>query len=250
LVLLTHIRGTLDYWDPVVVNGFAKTRPVILFSNAGVGTSTGEIANTVEGMAKHVELFADAMGLKQIDLLGFSLGGFVAQQVAIDRPELVRRLVLAGTAPRGGVNTDALPPDAHEHLFKESMGLRDVLALFYPATWNGVKSGLSVIFRIQGRTGDKEPEVTIAQLNRQFAAGAAWGVKESPPYQGLKKIKAPTLVVNGDDDKMLATVNSHVMYKYIPNASLVIYLAAGHGALFQYADRFLADTTRFLSEVP
>jgi len=109
---------------------------------------------------------------------------------------------------------------------------------------------LSVIFRIQGRTGDKEPEVTIEQLNRQFAAGAAWGVKQNPPYQGLKKIKAPTLVVNGDDDKMLDTANSYVMYKHIPNASLVIYPASGHGALFQYADRFVADTSRFLSELP
>ncbi len=233
MLFLIHSRGTLDDWDPAVVNGFAKDRQIILFSNAGLGSSTGEVADSVKGMAAHVETFLDTLKIKRVDLLGFSIGGFVAQQLAVDRPDLVHSLILAGTSPRGGVNTQRSTETAK-------------LNLFFTQSEASMKAGREFVKRLKDRTVDLEPPVTLSQYQRQLTAGFAWGVKQDHPYQDLKKIKQPALIVNGNNDVMLDSLNSYVMYQNMPNAKLVMYPDSGHGALFQYADQFVEDVTRFL----
>lgn len=247
LVFLIHIRGTMDDWDPAVINGFARDRPVILFSNAGLGLSGGEVADTISGMAGHVENFLDALKLDKVDLLGFSIGGFVAQQVTLDRPELIHRLILAGTSPQGGVNTQGFSPETAKHAGIANPKIEDRLYLFFGQSESSAKAGREFVGRWKERTAELEPPVTMAQYQRQLKAGIAWGAKQETPYAGLKNIKQPVLIVNGNHDVMLDSVNSYVMYQNIANAKLIMYPDAGHAALFQYADQFVDDATRFLN---
>jgi pimeloyl-ACP methyl ester carboxylesterase len=247
LVFLIHIRGTMDDWDPAVVNGFARDRPVILFSNAGLGLSGGETADTIAGMAAHVTNFLDGLNLTKVDLLGFSIGGFVAQQVTLDRPDLIHRLILAGTSPQGGVNTQGFSPETAKHAGIANPKIEDRLYLFFGQSESSMKAGWEFAKRWKERNADLEPPVTMAQYQRQLKAGIAWGVKQETPYARLKEIKQPVLIVNGSHDVMLDSVNSYVMYQNIANAKLIMYPDSGHAALFQYADQFVEDATRFLN---
>jgi pimeloyl-ACP methyl ester carboxylesterase len=250
IVFLQHFRGGLDNWDPRVTDGLAKDRPVILFNNAGVASSGGEPVDTISGMAEHVVAFVNALDLKRIDLLGFSLGGFVAQQVVLDNPDLIRRVVLAGTGPQGGEGVVALTPKAAEYATRETPILEDFLYLFFLPSETSQAAGRAFWQSRHTRADQDLPSSTEA-MRAQQAAIACWGaVPKSDRYGRLKKIKQPVLVVNGQNDIMIPTINSFILQQHIPNATLIIYPDSGHGALFQYTELFVSHVRLFLEEQP
>ncbi len=246
LILLQRFRGTMDEWDPAVTNGLAKSRPVILFDNAGVGLSSGETPDSVDAMARHVVAFAEALGLKQIDLLGFSLGGFVAQQVALDRPDLVRRVILAGTGPKGGEGMQSFTPEVTEAATHVPGRAEDVLFLFFAKSKASQAQGREFLGRTMARQADREQQSSVQTMGAQAQAIASWGSAPNGDYEYLRKIKQPALLVNGANDIMIPTINSYLMSQHMPNAQLIVYPDSGHGALFQYHDRFVAEAGLFL----
>ena len=248
VVFLQHFRCGLDNWDPKVIDGLARNRPVILFNNAGVASSGGEPVVTVSAMAKHVVTFINALGLKQVDLLGFSLGGFVAQQVGIEYPDLIRRVVLAGTGPQGGEGMDSFTPKVAEHATRETPVLEDFLYLFFSPSETSQAAGRAFWDRRHTRT-DQDIPSSMAAMGAQAAAIASWGaVPKTDRYGQLKNIKQPVLVVNGHDDIMVPTINSFILQQRIPNATLILYPDSGHGAIFQYPDLFVSHAGTFLHE--
>lgn len=245
VVFLQHFRGGLDNWDPDVTDGVAKGRPVILFNNAGVASSGGEPADTVEGTARHVVTFIDALGLNQVDLLGFSLGGFVAQQVAFENPDLIRRVVLAGTGPQGGEGMARFTPEVAKHATQEAPVLENFLYLFFSPSEASQAAGRAFWDRRHLRR-EQDVASSKAAMIAQAAAIGKWGVvPKTDRYCQLKKIKQPVLVVNGHDDIMVPTVNSFILQQQLPNATLILYPDSGHGAIFQYPDRFAAHANLF-----
>ena len=245
VILLQHFRGNMDYWDPAVTDGLAKQRPVYLFDNAGVGLSSGETPDSFEGMADHVAAFARARGLKQVDVLGFSIGGMVAQEVALRHPQLVRRMILAGTSPRGG--TSGHDPRVPEIALRESIATEEETAylFFDPSPSSQQAAGEFWERRHQRKEGlDKLNSMKV--IAAQGAALGKWGIPGDGTFSQLSKITQPTLVVNGSKDVMVPTENSYTLQQHIPNARLLIYPNSGHGALFQYADDFVRQANAFL----
>lgn len=242
LILLQHFTGTMDAWDPAVVNALATRRPVIAFNNAGVGTSSGETPDTVEQQAADAEAFIAALGLKRVDLLGFSLGGFLAQVMATRGAVDVRRMILAGTAPRGG----------EEHLLlvvEEAFArnARDVrLPLFFTPSEASQAAGAAFVDRASVRTGDRDPDRGEAVSNPQAQAIIRWCAEPDPDHASLKAIRQPTLIVHGSDDTMFPSINAYEMFKNMSGATLIIYPDSGHGALFQYPETFVSHVEIFL----
>lgn len=248
LVCLQHFRGGLDNWDPAVTDGLAQGGPVILFNNAGTASSGGEAASSIAGMAKHVIAFIDALGLTQIDLLGFSMGGFVAQRLTLDRPHLVRRLILAGTGPQGGEDMAAYPPEVAAQATQELPTEDNFLFLFFAPTPSSQVAGRSFWLRRTAR-GDQDRPSSLAAMTAQGAAIGAWGtVPTKDRYEELKLIEQPTLVVNGKHDRVVPTVNSYILQQHLPNATLIVYPDSGHGAIFQFAGAFVRAANLFLND--
>lgn len=242
LLCLQHFTGTMDSWDPDVVDDLAETRPVIVFNNAGVGLSTGSVPDDVARMAEDARAFMAALGLNQVDLLGFSLGGFIAQLLSAETPGLVRRLVLAGTAPKGGEqHLLAVMADAQAR-----MGADDIrLPLFFTRSAASQAAGHAFLARAAARTADRDPDSTEAVSNRQGKALIDWCA--APGGETLMAaIRQPALVVCGSDDTMLPNANAVRLYKGITDAQLILYPDSGHGALFQHAGLFAAHCRLFL----
>jgi pimeloyl-ACP methyl ester carboxylesterase len=242
LILLQHFTGTMDSWDPEVVNALSSDRPVVVFNNTGVGTSSGNVPDTVEQMAFDAEAFIGALGYKEVDLLGFSLGGFLAQVMAPRDAVKVRKLIVAGSAPKGG----------EEHLLQVvneafAKGARDVrLPLFFPASDASQSAGSAFIDRASVRTEDRDPDSGEAISNPQAAAIIGWCAQKDDGNSLLHSIAQPTLIVHGSDDTMFPSINAYNMFKNMSNATLVIYPDSGHGALFQYPETFVAHVKTFL----
>jgi len=221
LVMNIHFTGTMDHWDPAVTDGLAQGREVILFNNAGIATSTGSVPESIEEMAANAAAFVDALGLAQVDVLGFSMGGLIAQALAIARPALVRRLVLVGTGPRSGEAMSTLTPEAQE-IFSASYDHPDHLWLgvhFTPSEASQA-AGRAFLERFRLRKENRDPEAGEAVAGAQLAALAKWGAPREQPYAYLDAIRQPTLVVNGDDDVIIYSINSWILQQNIPNAQL------------------------------
>ena len=246
LVFLQHFTGTMDSWDPSVIDGFAHERPVILFDNVGVGSSSGATPNTVRAMATDAVAFIAALGLGQVDLLGFSLGGFVAQVIAADHPEVARRLILAGTGPEGGEGINQL--GAVLARGEATSPAEPRLYLFFDGTEVSQGAGKAFIERQGRRATNRDPNSTDQAVAAQFAAIVSWGgpsnsVAGAPVHQ----LMLPVLIVNGKTDVMVPTQNSYTLFQQSPDAKLVLYPDSGHGALFQYADAFVKEGLQFLA---
>ncbi|MFL1898811.1 alpha/beta fold hydrolase [Streptomyces tauricus] len=243
LVLLTHLGATLDEWDPRFVDALARDRRIVALDLPGVGGSTGRIPGTIAAMARAAEGFVAALGLTQIDLLGFSLGGFVAQQVALDAPGLVRRLVLAGTGPAGGAGIDRPTGGAYVYwdMARAAIARTDAKEfLFFPRTPAGKAAANAYLARLRERVMDRDTPITLSSFHRQITTIRGWGQAEP---QDLSRISAPTLIANGDHDRMVPSELSHDMHARIPGSTLIIYPGAGHGGVFQHVDEF-ADAVR------
>lgn len=247
LILLQHFSGNIDAWDPAVVNALAADRPVIAFDNAGVGRSTGQTPDNVEAMARDAVAFIHLLGFSEVDLLGFSLGGCVAQQIAAEQGQLVRKLILVGTAPKGG----------EEHLLavlQEAFSQTDApdprLPLFFTNSPASRSSGLAFLQRTKVRKDDRDTDNGRAVTDPQAKALISWCATPDPGHAILRAIGQPTLVVSGSHDTMLPANNAHAMFKELSNAQLVLYPDSGHGALFQHHETFVSHVRTFLEAQP
>jgi len=244
-----HFTGTMDHWDPAVTDGFAKDREVILFNNAGISSSSGEVPASIDEMAANAAAFIKALGLTQVDVLGFSLGGLVAQELTLAEPKLVRHLVLVGTGPRSGEGMSSLTPEAQK-IFGATYDEPDHLWLnvFFTPSERSQAAGRGYLKRFRLRTKDRDPEVGDKVAPAQIEALAKWGVPQENPYDYLKALQQPTLVVNGGADVIIYSVNSFILQQQIPNAQLILYPDANHGSQYQYPELFVRHVSMFLSE--
>ena len=247
VVFLQHFAGTMNNADPIHTNRLAEERPVILVDYKGVGRSEGQTPTTVKGLAADIIAFIRALGLEQVDVLGFSLGGFVAQQLTVDEPELVRRLILVGTGPEGGEDMDVYSPQVTEILNRPGLTPEQRRQeLFFAPSATSQAAGTAWLGRINERQTDREPNPTPEAAAAQFAAITAWGQVPSDRYANLEKIKQRTLVVNGGQDIMVPTVNSFILQQNLHDARLILFPDAGHGSHFQYPEEFTDYAVRFL----
>jgi pimeloyl-ACP methyl ester carboxylesterase len=246
LVMLQHFRGNLDNWDPLLVDGLARDREVVLVNNRGVAGSTGAVPENVTDMARDAIAFIDALGLKRIDLLGFSLGGHVAQELVLLRPLRVRRLVLAGTAPQGGPDLHRWTDEVYSLATPDEPTADDLLGLFFSPSEQSRAKGMESIQRLYSREADRDEPTDLATRDAQLAAITAWGIPDASKLNRLGGITQPTLVANGDNDTMMHTQNSELLAGHLPNAELRIYPDAGHGFLNQYPEQFGDDVRTFL----
>lgn len=245
VVFLVHLAAVLDNWDPRIMDGIAAKHHVIAFDNRGIGTSSGTPSNSMEQMADDAVLFIKAMGLQQVDLLGFSMGGMVAQEIVLKEPQLVRKMVLAGTGPAGGEGISSVAWVTFYDMFRGFLTGQDPKQfLFFTRTPHGIEAGKAFLDRLKERTEDRDKEISVSAFLAQLRALRAWG-RETP--SDLSVIKQPVLVVNGDDDRMVPTTNTHDLARRLPNSQLVIYPDAGHGGLFQFHTEFVHSTLEFLA---
>ena len=248
LLCLQHFMGTLDNWDPAVTDPLGDNREVILFDSAGIGRSTGTVPSTVMGMAAHALNFLDGLCVTSCDVLGFSLGGMVAQQMALDRPSSIHRMILVGTAPRGGEDIMHLEkPRLAEPLKDRSLtGYAVLQKLFFAPTPTSQAAGAAFTERLAQRIVDRDaasgPEIAAAQT----AAFRAWERSAGTGFSDLKCIHQPVLVINGIQDEMIPVANSFRLAEHLPNAVLLVYPDSGHGSLFQFHDAFTRQAAAFL----
>lgn len=243
LLLLSHFRAALDMWDPALLEKLAADREVFVPDNRGVGLSGGTTPDTVAAMAEGIAAFAKSLGLTEIDVLGFSLGGYVAQTLARVRPDLVRRLVLAGTSPRGFGEDLAAQGRVREVITKTQVSPKDLVHLFFPPTSEGRTQGVAYVRRVGLGAGVAEPS-----WRAQLKAAAAWGAHDPSAVRDLASITQPAFVAHGERDIMVAAGKSVILAKHLPHSTLKIYPGTGHGFLFHAYDEFGADVAHFLAE--
>ena len=248
LVLLQHFRGNLDNWDPALIDALAAERRVITFDNVGVGATTGATPNTVEAMAHDAIAFLEAMQLERIDLLGFSLGSFVAQEIALIRPDLLRRVVLASSAPQGAAGMHGWAPEVIGAVGAPETTPEGYISVFFAATNTSREAGQRAAGRIFGeRTTDRDEPTTWQTRQAQYDAVCAWGIPNHSLLQRVTAIDLPAFVANGDSDPMILPRYSYLLAGLLPNAGLTIYPDSAHGFLFQHHVQFAADVHAFLS---
>jgi len=249
LVLNQHFIGTMDHWDPAVTDGLAATREVILFNNAGVSSTSGEVPTSCERMGTNAVTFIKALGLEKVDVLGFSIGGFVAQEITLQAPDLVRRLVLVGTGPRSGEGMATLTPEAQE-IFGATYDEPDHLWLrvHFTRSEKSQAAGREFLKRFRLRAQNRDPEVNENVAPAQIEAISKWGAQREKPFEYLNSIRQPSLVINGDNDVIIYSVNSSILQRHLPNAQLILYPDANHGSQYQYPNRFVQHVSLFLSE--
>ncbi len=248
LLLLQHFRGSLDSWDPLLVDQLAAEREVIMVDNTGVGLSSGSTPSTVAEMARDAIAFCAALELTRLDLLGFSLGGFVAQDIALTRPDLVNRLVLAGTGPKGAPGMHGWRKDIADRARADQPGAESVLYIFFAHTPTSQALGGEFLGRAFQPRDDQDGPVTFAARDAQYDAVVRWGIPDLSKLERLTGIGQPTLILQGDNDLMIPTRGSHTMAGLIPNATLHIFPDAAHASLFQYPHEAAAVIDAFLDD--
>jgi pimeloyl-ACP methyl ester carboxylesterase len=248
LLALQHFRGNLDNWDPALVDALAAERRVVAFDNVGVAATTGATPNTVEAMAHDAIAFVEAMGVERVDLLGFSLGSFVAQEIALIRPDLPRRVVLASSAPRGAAGMHGWAPDVIGAIGAPETSPQGYLGVFFARTDTSRDAGQQAMGRIFGRTTDRDQPTTWQTRQAQYDAVCDWGIPNHSLLQRLAAIDVPVFVANGDSDPMILPRYSWLLAGLIPDTRLTIYPDSAHGFLFQHHSRFAADVNAFLTE--
>jgi pimeloyl-ACP methyl ester carboxylesterase len=248
LVLMQHFRGNLDNWDPALIDALATGRRVVTFDYAGVGGSTGKTARTVEQMAHESIAFIESLDLGQVDLLGFSIGSFVAQQIALTRPAIVRRVVLASAAPQGAASMHGWAADVIGAIGEPQTSPEDYLDVFFARSTASREAGQQALQRMYSRTGDRDAETTWATREAQYDAVCAWGIPDHALLQQLSCLQLPVFVANGDSDPMILPHYSYLLAGLIPQAQLKIYPDSAHGFLFQHHAEFAADVRAFLSD--
>lgn len=245
IVFLVHLAAVLDNWDPRIMDGIAAKHHVIAFDNRGIGASSGSPSNSMEQMADDAVTFIKAKGFKQVDLLGFSMGGMIAQEIVLKEPQLVRKMILAGTGPAGGEGISTVAGVANYDLIRGLLTSQDPKQfLFFTRTPNGIDAGKAFLARLRERSESRDKEISVAAYVAQLQALHAWGQKEPAD---LSVVKQPVLVVNGDADRMVPTLNTHDLARRLPNSTLIIYPDAGHGGIFQFHADFVPSALKFLA---
>ena len=246
LVLLQHFRGNLDNWDPALVDALAADRRVVAFDNTGVGASGGSTPRSVAEMARDALAFLDAMGFEQVDLVGFSLGSFVAQEITLIRPSAVRRLVLASSAPQGAAGMHGWAPDVIGAVGQPQPNPAGVLGVFFANSETSRQAGIDAFGRMAARTTDRDDQTTWATRLAQYDAVCDWGVPNHALLERVSAIEVPVFVTNGDSDPMILPHYSYLLAGLIPHARIKIYPDSAHGFLFQHHTEFAADVHAFL----
>jgi pimeloyl-ACP methyl ester carboxylesterase len=244
VVFLTHLAAVLDNWDPPVVDGIAAKHRVITFDNRGVGASSGSTPTTIREMARDAVAFIGALGLDQVDLFGFSLGGMIAQVIAQEQPQLVRKLILAGTGPAGGEGIDKVTRVTYLDTARGLLTRQDPKQfLFFTRTPNGRRAGKEFLARLQERTNDRDKALSVGSFRAQLKAIHRWGQQQPADLASLHQ---PVLAINGDSDKMVPSKNTVDLAQRLPNSQLVLYPDAGHGGVFQFHQDFVKRALEFL----
>jgi pimeloyl-ACP methyl ester carboxylesterase len=244
VVFLNHLAAVLDNWDPRVVDGIAARRRVITFDNRGVGASQGKTPKSIAEMAGDAVAFIRALGLDEVDLLGFSMGGFVAQVIAEKQPDLIRKVILAGTGPAGGDGIDKVTMLTYLDISRGVLTLRDAkYYLFFTETANGRSEARKFLERLKERSNDRDKSISVSSFRAHLKAIHAWALQQP---SDLSHIQQPVFVANGDHDRMVPTRNSADLARRLPNAKLKIYPDAGHGGIFQYHAEFVPEALEFL----
>jgi len=248
LVLLQHFRGNLDNWDPPLVDALAADRRVVAFDNVGVAATTGRTPSTIEAMAHDAIAFLDAMSFERVDLLGFSIGSFVAQEIALIRPDQLRRLVLASAAPQGASGMHGWAPEVIAAVGGPKPNPQGYLDVFFARTDTSRQAGQEAAVRIFGRTTNRDEPTSWQTRQAQYDAICAWGVPSHALLERVTGIQLPVFVANGDSDPMILPRYSYLLAGLLPDARLKIYPDSAHGFLFQHHSRFAADVRDFLEE--
>ena len=245
LLFLEYFNSNMDGWDPAVTNSLATDHEVILFDNAGVAASGGETTNTVMETTPHCVAFCRALGLEAINIVGFSLGGMIAQQLALDHPDLVRRLILLGTAPRGGEGLTFTELSSEE----QTDPVAFLLGAFFSPSEASQEAGREYLKRLESRKEDRDLPVSRNSVVAQLAAIREWGtIRATDRYSTLKDITHPTLIVHGNKDIVVPPINAFILAEHLPNAQLIVYSDSSHGAQYQHAKIFLEHVELFLSD--
>jgi pimeloyl-ACP methyl ester carboxylesterase len=247
LVLLQRFRGNLDNWDPALIDALASTRRVVTFDNVGVGGSTGVTPNTIRQMAHDAISFITAMGFTQVDVLGFSIGSFVAQEIALVRPSVVRRLILASSAPQGAAGMHGWAHDVIEAVGKPETSADEYLGVFFTSSQASRLAGTQGLGRMYARQDDRDKPPTWQTRLAQYDAVCEWGIPNHALLQRVSAIDVPVFIANGDRDPMILPRYSYLLAGLIPRSAVKIYEDSAHGFLFQHHAEFAADVAQFLT---
>lgn len=244
IIFLNHLAATMDNCDPRIMDGLATQHQIICFDNRGVGATKGTTPKTVAEMAKDAIAFINALGFSKVDLFGFSLGGFISQEILLQEPQLVRKAIIAGTGPAGGEGIKRVTAITYKDIFRGLLTFRDAkFYLFFNQNKTGKKSAKEFLSRLKERTENRDKKMGVKNFQNQLKAIHAWGLQAS---QNLSVIKQPVLIANGDNDRMVPSSNTTELKNRIPNSEIIIYKDAGHGGIFQYHEEFVKSALKFL----
>jgi pimeloyl-ACP methyl ester carboxylesterase len=245
VIFFVHLAGTLDNWDPAVIDPIAAEHYVITFDNRGVGASSDTVPDTIEAMAEDAVTFIKALGFDKVDIFSFSLGGMIAQALVVRHPELVRKLILTGTGPAGGTGIDKVAGTTYYDMLRATLTRQDPKEfLFFNRNTTGKRAARAFVERLKERTADRDANISIKAFQAQLKAIKRWG--RSTPAD-LSAITQPTLIANGDHDRMVPSVLSGDLHRRIPGSELIIYPDSGHGGIFQYHEKFVPVALDFLA---